>query len=77
MNQLIGVKDGIDRLARGLRNGLDRNPASGNSPRNAPSTQGQEIPRLPQDDAEANRVYNSLPSGAVFIGPDGVQRRKP
>jgi hypothetical protein len=31
--------------------------------------------RLPKDNADA--VFNSLPSGAQFIDPNGVLRRKP
>lgn len=37
----------------------------------------QEAPLAPPARVTSDAEYNALPSGAVFIGPDGKQRRKP
>lgn len=41
-----------------------------------PAMQG-DVVRLPQDDAQADAMYEELPPGTWFMGPDGVMRRKP
>jgi hypothetical protein len=53
---------------------VSRGAAGGPAAAPAQPSTGAPI-RLPKDNADA--VYNSLPSGAQFIDPNGVLRRKP
>lgn len=43
----------------------------------APKAGTGETPQLPPDAAAAAQMYDALPSGAVFIDPNGLRRRKP
>jgi hypothetical protein len=66
-------------LVAKLREGQDRlkavKPASLRAA--TPATQPAAPVKLSSDDAEAERQFASLPSGASFIAPDGSLRKKP
>ena len=47
-------------------------PAAAAAPAPAPAAAAGSVPRI-KNDAE----YNALPSDTIFIGPDGVKRKKP
>lgn len=49
--------------------------AGGTMPVSAPGAPALNLTGL--DDAAADRAYESMPSGTVYIGPDGNQYRKP
>jgi hypothetical protein len=63
-------------LGGGAPTGEPASRGAAGGPAAAPAQPASGAPiRLPKDNADA--VYNSLPSGAQFIDPNGVLRRKP
>lgn len=66
------------RVSRAFRELFGMDPVqdeSGQKP--APPAEKSGVVTLPKDNAEASRIYEELPSGTEFIGPDGKRRRKP
>jgi hypothetical protein len=69
LRKTYGLGGGAPATEPALRGTAGGQPA-------APAQPASGAPiRLPKDNADA--VYNSLPSGAQFIDPNGVLRRKP
>lgn len=58
------------------RAGLAEQPTDTPQRKSGKPTQ-DAAPRLPADKAAARKAYDALPSGATFIDPNGVTRRKP
>jgi len=67
-NALMRYIEASEATAASLRRRIERRGQDGNSL----TQQGGGVARVASDDD-----YARLPSGTVFIGPDGVERRKP
>lgn len=79
-----GAKDRLQE-AYNLKHGEEPPPPKIAAPVNRPAPNKPLLPQLPQAfkigkpriKIMSDDSYNRLPSGTVFIGPDGVTRRKP
>lgn len=67
--QIQDINDLIDQIDNGYRVMLGHEPRAGLRPQSTPTGNPVSI----RSDAE----YDALPSGTVFMGPDGQARRKP